>query len=180
MPNLYLSPSIQPYNKYLNEGDEQYWMNQVADAMVPYLNASGIDFVRNTPNTNVGTAIRESNNGYYDLHLALHSNAAPPNLSGKIKGPDVYYYEYSQNGKRAADIIAENLRKIYPEPGLVKTVPTTSLAEVSKTNAPAVLVELAYHDNPQDEAWITGNIQEIGKNLAQSVTEFLGVPFVNA
>lgn len=180
MPKIYLSPSIQPYNQYPNGGDEQYWMNKIADAMVPYLNASGIEFVRNTPNTNVGTAIRESNDGYYDLHLALHSNAAPPELEGKIKGPDVYYYEYSQRGKQAAEIFAENLRKIYPEPDLVSVVPTTTLAELSKTNAPAVLVELAYHDNPQDEVWITNNIGEIAKNLAQSTAEYLGVPFQDA
>ena len=37
MPTIYLSPSIQPYNKYLTEGDEQYWMNRIADDMVPML-----------------------------------------------------------------------------------------------------------------------------------------------
>lgn len=75
MPTIYLSPSIQPYNKYLTEGDEQYWMNRIADDMVPMLEQNGINVVRNTPNTSLGQAIRESNAGNYDLHLALHSNA---------------------------------------------------------------------------------------------------------
>lgn len=176
-PRIYLSPSVQPYNLYPNGGDEQFWMNKIADAMIPYLDANGIRYTRNTPNTSVGAAIRESNEGYYDLHLALHSNAAPPELVGKLKGPDVYYYEYSQKGKRAADIIAENLKQIYPEPALVNTVATTRLAEVTKTNAPAVLVELAYHDNPQDEVWITTNIQPIAKNLVQSLCLYFGIPF---
>lgn len=81
MPSIYLSPSLQPYNKYVNGGDEQYYMNLIADAMEPYLRASGITFSRNTPGTSLGQAIRDSNEGYYDLHLALHSNAAPPALS---------------------------------------------------------------------------------------------------
>ena len=122
MPTIYLSPSIQPYNKYLTEGDEQYWMNRIADDMVPMLEQNGINVVRNTPNTSLGQAIRESNAGNYDLHLALHSNAGPSNLAGKLRGPDVYYYPYSASGKRAAELIADELRKIYPDPDLVSTV----------------------------------------------------------
>ena len=56
MPTIYLSPSIQPYNKYLTEGDEQYWMNRIADDMVPMLERNGINVVRNTPNTSLGQA----------------------------------------------------------------------------------------------------------------------------
>ena len=115
MPTIYLSPSIQPYNKYLTEGDEQYWMNRIADDMVPMLEQNDINVVRNTPNTSLGQAIRESNAGNYDLHLALHSNAGPSNLAGKLRGPDVYYYPYSASGKRAAELIAdENLPRPRP------------------------------------------------------------------
>lgn len=175
MPSIYLSPSLQPYNKYLTSGDEQYWMNVIADDMVPILERNGISVTRNTPGTSLGQAIRESNAGNYDLHLALHSNAAPPELAGKLRGPDVYYYPYSAQGKRAADIIADNLRSIYPDPALVNTVQTTKLAEITKTNAPAVLVEIAYHDNAEDEAWIKNNTALIAQNLALSVCEFLGM-----
>ena len=112
MPTIYLSPSLQPFNKYLTTGDEQYWMNLIADDMVPLLEQNGITVKRNTPGTTLGQAIRESNAGNYDLHLALHSNAGPVNLAGKLRGPDVYYYPYSSAGKRAAEIIADNLRKM--------------------------------------------------------------------
>ena len=40
MPIIYLSPSLQPFNKYTGGGDEQYYMNLVADAMEPYLRAN--------------------------------------------------------------------------------------------------------------------------------------------
>lgn len=174
MPTIYLSPSLQPFNKYLTTGDEQYWMNIIADDMVPILERNGITVRRNQPGMTLGQAIRESNAGNYDLHLALHSNAAPEDLKGKLQGPDVYYYPYSTRGKRAAEIIADNLRSIYPKPDLVNTVATTRLAEVVKTSAPAVLVEIAYHDNTEDEAWIRNNTAQIAQNLALSVCEFLG------
>ena len=103
MPTLYLSPSTQEYNLYEGGGNEEEYMNLVADAMEPYLSASGIQFMRNNPDERVGAAIRQSNAGNYDLHLALHSNAAPESLAGALQGTDVYYSRGSANGQRAAD-----------------------------------------------------------------------------
>ena len=178
MPSVFLSPSLQEWNPYVNGGNEEYYMNLVADAIEPYLKASGISYGRNTPTQNLSQAIAESNAGSYDLHLAIHSNAAGEQNSGRIRGTDVYYYPTSSKGKRAAQIIAENYRDIYPLPDRVKTVASTSLAELRRTKAPAVLIETAYHDNLADAEWIQENIGTIGRNLAMSVAEFLGVPFV--
>lgn len=174
---VFLSPSTQPYNLYVNGGNEQEYMNKLADAMEPLLRKNGIGYSRNIPDTSVGESIRLSNKGYYDLHLALHTNAAPESLKGKLRGIDIYYYEYSRWGKAAAEIIAENLKEIYPRPDLVRAVPTTKLIELKKTNAPAVLAELGYHDNPEDEAWIKGNIEAIAQNLTKSLTEYFGIPY---
>lgn len=177
MPSVFLSPSTQEFNSYVDGGNEEYYMNLIADAMIPYLMASGITVARNDPNESLRQAINLSNSGNYDLHLALHSNAAPPNLAGQLLGTDVYYYATSQRGAEAANIIADNFKKIYPNPTLVKAVSTTSLAELRMTKAPAVLVEIAYHDNPQDAQWIRDNIDRIARNLSMSVAEFLNVPF---
>ena len=178
MPTIYLSPSTQEYNLFITGNTEEYYANLIADAMIPYLRASGIAFVRNDPGGTVSDSIANSNAGNYDLHFAIHTNAAPERLSGMLRGPDVYYYASSSRGKTAAEITANNLKLIYPLPELVSAVPTTTLAELRRTKAPAVLVEVAYHDNREDANWIIGNIEEIGENLALSVADFLGVPFV--
>lgn len=178
MASVFLSPSTQEYNLYVTGNTEEYYANLITDAMIPYLKASGISYGRNDPSGTVSTSISMSNSGAYNLHLAIHSNAAPKNLEGMIKGPDVYYYQSSQRGKAAAEIFANNLELIYPDPSLVTVVPTTSLVEVRKTNAPAVLVELAYHDNWDDANWIISNIEVIARNLSLSVADYLGVPFV--
>ena len=39
MPIIYLSPSTQENNMYVTGGSEEQWMNRLADAMVPYLDA---------------------------------------------------------------------------------------------------------------------------------------------
>lgn len=179
MPNIYLSPSTQEFNPYYDGvGNEELYMNQIADAMVPYLVASGIEFTRNTPDMTAASSIRASNEGNYDAHVALHSNAAPPNMSGQIRGSDVYYYPNSQRSQRLAEIIASNLKAIYPIPDRVRTLPTTSIGEVSRTRAPAVLIEFAYHDNPDDANWIRANIEPIARNVVLSLTEYFGIPFI--
>ena len=178
MPTIYLSPSTQEYNPYVIGGDEEYYMNLIADAMIPYLDASGIGYVRNTPQMTASSSIAASNAGNYDAHVALHSNAAPDYLSGTLRGTDVYYYPTSTNGRRLAEIIAENLRAIYPLPQLVDTRSTVSLAEVSRTRAPAVLIEFAYHDNTEDALWIADNLGDIARDVVLSLTQYFGIPFV--
>ena len=42
MPTLYLSPSTQENNYYVNGGTEEQYMNLLADKMVLFLDASGI------------------------------------------------------------------------------------------------------------------------------------------
>ena len=116
MASIFLSPSVQEYNKYLTGGDEEQYMNLIADAMMPYLEASGIYVTRNDPDEPLSAAIAASNAGVYDLHLALHSNASPESLSGQLQGPDVYYYRDSIRGQEAATVFANNLKWLYPIP----------------------------------------------------------------
>ncbi len=179
MPMVFLSPSTQEYNIYYDgSGSEEYYMNLITDYMEPYLTASGITFTRNNPEGSVGDSVRLSNAGDYALHFALHSNASGSANYGRQTGSDIYYYPTSVNGKRAADIIVTNLKKIYPNPDKVRALPTTRLYELNNTRAPAVLVELAYHDNAEDAEWIKSNLQLIARNLAQSIADYFGMALV--
>lgn len=49
MPIIYLSPSTQEWNLYITGGSEEYYMNLVADAMIPYLRSSGIQYTLKHP-----------------------------------------------------------------------------------------------------------------------------------
>ncbi len=178
MPNIYLSPSTQQANTYVTGGSEEYWMNLLADELEPWLTSSGIRFTRNTPQMTAGSSIRASNAGNYDFHLALHSNAAPEGRYGEFQGIIAYYAPGSVKGEKAAVLISENLGTIYPFPAGSRAQSTTSLGEVTRTRAPAVLVEIAYHDNADDASWITSNLGLIAEKLALSMTEYFGLPLV--
>lgn len=178
MPRVYLSPSTQDFNQFLSGGNEEYYMNLIVDAMIPYLRASGIEFARNNPGDSIPRIIERSNEHHYDLHLSLHSRGTPDGHDAPLRGIDVYHYAIDPlGGEKAAYIIYQNLKDIYPVPELVHFVPHFAMLELSLTNAPAVLVGIGYYDNPEDASWIKNNINVIARNLALSVAEFMGVPF---
>lgn len=178
MPRIYLSPSTQEFNPYAGGGNEELYMNLIADAMEPYLRASGIEFTRNSPETSAAQAINESNQSSYDLHLALHSNASPDELSGQLQGPIIFYFPGDVDGQRASQIIANNLDVIYPFDIPSRVEPSTTIGEVSQTRAPASFIEFAYHDNPLDAAWIRNNVDQIAANVVLSLTDYFGIPFI--
>ena len=177
MPIIYLSPSTQERNQFVNGGTEEQYSNLLADKMVPFLNASGIRYARNRPDMTAVSSIAASNAGSYDLHLALHSNASPPGSYGQNRGPVVFHFPGSTRGLEACRIIADGLRAIYPIPNLVQVLPTTSIGEVRKVIAPAAFLELAYHDNLADAVWIKENLDAIARNLVISLTEYFRIPF---
>ena len=57
--------------------------------MEPYLLSSGIAFTRNDPEQTLSQVIAQSNAGDYDLHLALHSNAAGEANAGQVRGTEM-------------------------------------------------------------------------------------------
>lgn len=177
MPVIYLSPSTQEFNEYITDGSEEYWMNLLADAMEPILTSSGIRYIRNTPDMTAASSILASNAGNYGLHLALHSNASGEGQAGQNRGILAFYYPGSAQGLRAAQLLVDGLKAIYPLPNLVRTEPTTTLGEVRRVRAPSVLLELGYHDNYEDAVWITSHIDAMAENLVLSLTEFFGIPF---
>ena len=44
-------------------------------------------------------------------------------------------------------------------------------------HAPAVLLELGFHDNEEDAQWIVSHIQAMAASLVLSLTEYFGIPF---
>lgn len=180
MPRIFLSPSTQEYNPYITgHGSEEYFMNLIADAMEPYLLANTIRFTRNTPDMTAASSIRLANSGSYDFYLALHSNGSTDgSREGTVRGVIAFYYPTSANGRRAADIFVQGLKEIYPLPDKVYAMATTTLGEVRQPYMPSVLLELGYHDNYADARWVQNNIQAIAANLALSLTEYFGLPFI--
>ena len=41
-----------------------------------------------------------------------------------------------------------------------------------------MFIELGYHDNADDAAWIKNNIDAAARNIVLSLTEYFGIPFL--
>ncbi|MBQ3150111.1 MAG: N-acetylmuramoyl-L-alanine amidase [Clostridia bacterium] len=175
MSKVFISPSNQYFNRYYdNNGNEGLYMNLLSDVMVPYFLLNGIETARRDKNSTVAEAISESNIFRPDLHIALHSNASPDESAGQNTGPEIYYFTESKDGKAAAEAIADEIAKIYPNPDNVKVIPVRNeLAELSRTTAPSVYVEVAYHDNPDDSEWIVNNLDAIGRAIVRGTINYL-------
>lgn len=178
MPSVYLSPSTSEDQLFVTGNNEEYYTNLVTDAMIPYLRASGISFDRNDPSDTVQDIINKSNSKYHDLHLVLNMETGIGNLAGNERGEEVVFYTGSPGGTRAANIFAKNLKKIYPYPDLIKISSDRYNPELRDTDAVALMIVLGYRDNLEDATWFINHIDEIAKNLAMSLAEYLNVPFV--
>ena len=49
----------------------------------------------------------------------------------------------------------------------------------TRTRAPAVLIEFAYHDNADDAAWLVSHEEAIAQNVVRSLTRYFGIPFLS-
>ena len=90
----------------------------------------------------------------------------------------VFYYPGSARGRQAADLVAARLRAVYPLPDKVQVRPTTTIGEVRRVRAPSVFLELGYHDNPDDAAWVKSSLEAIAQAIVHGLTEYFGLPFL--
>ena len=179
MSTVFLSPSLQTYNPYVTgNGSEADFLNRLADEMIPGLLLNGVGLSRSDQSGDVADAIAKSNAYGPDLHVSLHSNAAPEGMDGRMQGPEIYYYKNSAEGLRAAELIAAQLGQVYPFGETVALIATDDeLAELVRTKAPAVFVEVGYHDNPADAAWIESSLPQIADAINRGIADYLEIPF---
>ncbi len=178
--DVYLSPSLQEWNVgYGNYGTEEERMNQIADVVDYELKRFGLNVVRNSPSQSLQEVVAESNAVNPKVHVAIHSNAS---ANGTARGPEVYTHRFGGDGERLARDIYTNLEEISPVDGFgVKEGYTAfngkGYYELRRTRAPAVLIEVAFHDNPQDAQFIMDHIYEIGVAIAKGILEYFGIPY---
>lgn len=172
---IYLSPSLQENNVGVGAyGTEEKRMNQLADILQPLLIKYGYQVFRNTPTMTLAEAVKDSNNKAPDLHLALHSNA------GGGRGCEIYCHKYGGNGEKYARAIYKYLEPLTPsaDRGVKESYKLYNgkpMYEPAYTTAPAVLIEVAFHDNATDAEFIINNLQPIATAILNGVNEVAGV-----
>ena len=178
---VYLSPSTQENNIGIGDyGTEEERMQQVCDVVQEELLRHGITDSRNRPDMTLKQVVADSNRKEPIIHFAIHSNA----VNGKARGCEVFCHRFGGEGERLARLVYTELEPLTPtkdrgvKEGLNHFGPGKPLYELAKTNAPAALVEIAFHDNPDDAKWILANIEPIGIALAKGILNYFVIPYI--
>jgi len=170
MYRIYFSPSTQERNIGAISGYvEETEMNQIADIAIPLLKFNGFEVFRNDRTKDHIYAKDESNRIGVDAHFALHSNAG-----GGVG--TVMFTSGSVKGSKLAHAIYDEVAPLTPSRDRGVQL-TTGLTEVVKTNAPACLLEVAFHDNVADAQWIRDNHQVIAEAICRGLCKYFGVEF---
>lgn len=151
--------SQQPFNQYAGGGSgvtdsEQYWMRELAKELVALLKTTGHD-VRLGPTGDAGSTyqtnvawVNRAENRDADLLISCHSNATgqPESLARGTTGIGVYHHPNSPKGKAFAQAALPYLKAASAKGKAY--IGTLTVAELSSTAPPALLVENEYHDWP--------------------------------
>lgn len=169
---IYLSPSLQEYNVgYGDYGTEEYRMNRIADILEKLLKEKGYIVYRNKPQNSIQEVVKVSNILIPDIHIALHSNASAKEYAGR--GIEIYVNKKGTKAEKLAQYIYDEMIKIYPDPKFGRGVfYSNELYELRETTAPAVLIEVAFHDNVDDAKWIINNEKAIAIAISNAIDKY--------
>lgn len=171
----YLSPSNQGSNVGINGyGSERDQMYLLIHEITPHLDRAGVSFCVPEKEVSIAQRCRESNEMGACFHFALHSNAGG---NGKAQGPVALYY--SEAGKDFAQKLVDALLELGQKTNRSYHIKEQkSLYELRKTAAPAILLEVDFHDSPEGVAFITQRRSEIAEAIARCIIEADGKTFV--
>ncbi len=173
MKSMYLSPSLQKHNiGYGNYGTEELRMNQLCDVLQKKLSVYPINVYKNGRDMSMSTIVSDSNNNNVDLHLALHSNA------GGGRGCEILVFSEKSKAYSYAQKLYKYISLLTPsEDRGIKTRP--DLYELKNTKSPAIIVEIAFHDNQEDAKFIMNSMEQIATALLSGILECFNIPIVS-
>lgn len=162
---LYINPSVQTWNKYVNElGDEAQHMNIIASLVVKNLEKiQNIEVKANLNNLSLSNSLKESNEWAPDIHLALHSNG------GGGTGSEVY----TKNDPLFANLLLEHF--VNNTSFLSRGVKNGEhLYEIKQSKAAHIaLFEVLFHDNEYEASYIVNNHHFIANNITETIVSFV-------
>ena len=160
------------YNGYL-EKDVNL---AVSNALTEILRSRGYTVINNRTtdvNRSIVNDARMANEQGVDAVVELHMNA---NEGEPFTGTEVYYSIFDQaTGKRFAQAIVDNIAALGFVNRVIKTRLNSSGQDyfgiIRLTRAPAVLVEMAFLNNPDDMARF--NVNEVANAIANGIEEVI-------
>ena len=152
----------------LRESDVAY---NVATAAAEYLQAAGVD-VQVLQSDSLEDICDTANASGADYFISIHCNSAE---NPAALGTETFCYPGSATGYKLAGCvqrqIVDSMHTV--DRGVKEAVPgRNGLYVISNTDCPAILVELAFISNEQDERLLAAEQDGFARCIARGVTDF--------
>lgn len=145
---------------------------KVGELVAKYLNVVGIETMVHQ-NDSLSEVCSKANSLEADLFISIHCNSVE---SPYAEGTETWYCNGSSAGRMLAeciqDQIVDSLNTV--DRGIKVAVPgRNGLYVLTNTDMPAVLVELAFISNEDDEKLLRNNQDDFARAIARGVTDYL-------
>lgn len=138
---------------------------RIAAAAAERLKAAGHKVVLYQQRRKLADVAAKANKSGADLFVSIHCNAAS---NTDARGTETWYYTGCPHGRAAAvSIQREVVKALGSRNRGIKS--SKSLYVLRKTIMPAVLCEVAFISNPEEEKLILVNIEKIGEAIADGI-----------
>ena len=144
----------------------------VGELVAKYLNAVGIETVV-FQNDSLSEVCSRANSLEADLFISIHCNSVE---SPYAEGTETWYCSGSEDGRLLAECIQDQIVDSMStvDRGIKEAVPgKNGLYVLTNTDMPAVLVELAFISNEDDEKILRNNQDDFARAIARGVTDYL-------
>lgn len=173
---IYISPSDQTENRYsVGNTNEAEQCRKIAAFLVDALERCGFQAKTNYADGSdaMDARISESNAWGADLHIPIHTNA----FNGTVMGTRMFCHAFGGAGHEVCKAVFEELTPITPgESDGIKEYP--GLAEIRRVAAPTCYIEVGFHDNPTEAAWIIGNTAAVAEAICRGLCSYYGVAYL--
>lgn len=177
---IYLSPSNQNGNMYAyGNTNEMEQCNKFADYAKVALERCGFEVKKAPKGQNMNVSINESNAWGADMHIPIHTNAMSNTGTGTAGGTVVFVYNTNSPTATLAKPIYKEVQAVSPGKTEYGIQAYPKLAELCKTNAHAVYIEVDFHDNPPIAKWLVENPKAVGEAICKGVCEAYGVEYID-
>ena len=173
MKKIFLSPSNQSDNRYAyGDTNEAAECGKMAAAAEKALLRCGFE-VKTMQWETARERCKAANEWGADLYIPIHTNA----FNGQVTGTRVFVYEKKGESYEAAKAIYNELAPVTP--GWSENISTyPELIELKQPKAPAVYLEVDFHDNEEVAKWLTENAEAIGEAICKGVCKHFEADYV--
>lgn len=170
---IFLSPSNQSDNTYAyGKTNEAAECGEIAKVTENALKRCGFE-VKTMQWETAQDRCKAANAWGADLYIPIHTNA----FDGTVSGTRIFVYEKKGEAYDAAKDIYDELAPITPgKSENIQAYP--QLIELKQPKAPAVYIEVDFHDVKDVAKWLIENTEAIGEAICKGVCKHFGVAYI--